>query len=257
MVRTLEYPKTDKNKVQRYNARAAYDLETIHSTIQTSIVLNVAFAPSPDNPFPIILPMVGAMGSFAHPSASLSEPLDCYVHGYVTNRMARLARDSPQGLPVCVSATKVHGLVLSLTPYSHDVNYKSAVLMGYASIVEDQAEKLWAMELITDKVCRDRWAETRVPPKSAEMSSTGILRIRVEGGSGKVRNGVAHDEREDEEDEALRGRVWTGVVPVMEVYGEPVADEGNKVANVPEYLSRYVSRKTEEAETGAKEAMKE
>lgn len=201
--------------------------------------------------------MVGAMGSFSHPSASLDEPLDCYVHGYVSNRMARLARESPEGLPVCVSATKVQGLVLSLTPYSHDVNYKSAVLMGYASVVEDPDEKLWAMELVTNKVVAGRWKETRVPPRPAEMSSTGILRIKIESGSGKVRTGVAHDEKEDEENEQIRQKVWTGVVPVMEVFGEPVPDVGNLVQEVPESLRAYVQRKTRAAESEAMAAMRE
>ena len=197
------------------------------------------------------------MGSFSHPSASIDEPLDCYVHGYVSNRMARLARESPEGLPVCVSATKVHGLVLSLTPYSHDVNYKSAVLMGYASVVEEPDEKLWAMELVTNKVVAGRWSETRVPPRPAEMSSTGILRIRIESGSGKVRTGVAHDEKEDEENEQVRQSVWTGVVPVMEVFGDPVPDPENRVNEIPEYLRAYVGRKTKAAEDEATLAMKE
>lgn len=201
--------------------------------------------------------MVGAMGSFDHPSASLDEPLDCYVHGYVSNRMARLARDSPEGLPVCVSATKVHGLVLSLTPYSHDVNYKSAVLMGYASVVEDPEEKLWAMELVTNKVVTGRWSETRVPPIAAEMSSTGILRIKIESGSGKVRTGVAHDEKHDEENDEVRQRVWTGVVPVIEVFGDPVPDAGNRVEEIPEYLRTCVDSRTKAAESDATTAMTE
>lgn len=70
----------------------------------------------------------------------------------------------PKGLPVCICASKVDGLVLSLTPYSHNYNYRSAILFGHATLVEDADEKMWAMELITNSVVPDRWRHTRVPP---------------------------------------------------------------------------------------------
>ena len=46
------------------------------------------------------------------------------------------ARESPGGLAITIAATKVDGIVLSLTPNSHSYNYRSAVLFGYGSIVE-------------------------------------------------------------------------------------------------------------------------
>lgn len=98
--------------------------------------------------------MIGVMGSFDYPSANLEEPMDCYLHGYVSSRIMKLARESEQGLPVCVAATKVDGLVLSLTPNSHSYNYRSAILHGYAKAVETTEEKLYAMRLITNSVVR-------------------------------------------------------------------------------------------------------
>jgi len=46
------------------------------------------------------------------------------------------------------------------------------------------------MELITNSVCPGRWQNSRVPPDAAEMSSTQIMRMRVESGSAKVREGM-------------------------------------------------------------------
>lgn len=46
------------------------------------------------------------------------------------------------------------------------------------------------MELITNSVCPGRWHNSRVPPDAAEMSSTQIMRMRVESGSAKVREGI-------------------------------------------------------------------
>lgn len=201
--------------------------------------------------------MIGVMGSYEYPSAGIDEPLDCYLHGYVSSRIMRLARDSEKGLPVCIAATKVDGLVLSLTPNSHSYNYRSAVLQGYAKPVETVEEKLFAMELITNKVVPERWANTRVPPDNVEMTSTMILRVKVETGSGKVRHGEPHDEAKDLNREDVTSTVWTGVVPVYETFGEPIASSGNKVKNVPEYIATYAYQKTAANKEGALEAVKE
>lgn len=165
------------------------------------------------------------------------------------------ATNSHQGLPVTISATKVDGLVLSLTPNTHDVNYRSAAVYGYATPVTDAAEKLWAMEVITNSVLRDRWRHTRVPPDGAEMSSTSILRVKVVGGSGKVRVGGPRDEVKDLKREELRDTVWTGVVPVYEHFGEPVAGRDNRVKEVPSHVEEFAREMREGNERYAKEAI--
>ncbi|PLB35649.1 pyridoxamine 5'-phosphate oxidase family protein [Aspergillus candidus] len=274
MGRTLTYPKLPFNTVNRHNDRATYDLRTIHSIINTTQVLHVSFntgSTNNDSPFPAILPMIGAMGSFEYPSADINEPMDCYLHGYVSSRVMNLARaasastpppagspagtaetatetaaDKGLGIPVCIAASKLDGLILSLTPNSHSYNYRSAILHGHASLVTDPAEKLYAMRLVTDSVVTGRWAATRVPPDGAEMASTAVLRVRVVGGSGKIRDGGVSDERKDSADESVTGRVWTGVVPVWETFGEPVRDGDGRVDEVPGYLREFVEGRNAE-----------
>jgi nitroimidazol reductase NimA-like FMN-containing flavoprotein (pyridoxamine 5'-phosphate oxidase superfamily) len=217
-----------------------YSLTTIHTIINTTPVLHVSFTPSPADPFPVILPLIGQMGSFSRPSASLGDPLDCYLHGYVSARIMNLSRaTNGKGLPVCIAASKVDGLVLTLTPNSHNYNYRSAVLFGHATLVTDLEEKLWAMELITNSVVPDRWKHTRVPPNAAEMQSTQILKVTIESGSAKVREGVPNDEKVDLENKEVLGSVWTGVLPLYEQFGEPVPGPYNEVGEVPEHVLRY------------------
>lgn len=225
--------------------------------INSTRVLHVSFAPSPEDPFPAILPMIGVMGSYEYPSASIDEPLDCYLHGYVSARLMRLARNSEKGLPVCIAATKVDGLVLSLTPNSHSYNYRSAVLQGYAKPVEADAEKVFAMELITNKVLAERWQNTRTPPDKVEMTSTMILKVTVETGSGKIRHGEPHDEAKDLNREDVTSSVWTGVVPVWETYGQPIPNGTNKVKDVPNYITSFVSDTNVSNEEDAMDAAKE
>lgn len=62
---------------------------------------------------------------------------DCYLHGYVSSGVMKQARENPKdGLAITIAATKVDGIVLSLTPNSHSYNYQSAVLFGFGSLVE-------------------------------------------------------------------------------------------------------------------------
>ncbi|KAL3423021.1 flavin-nucleotide-binding protein [Phlyctema vagabunda] len=248
----LTYPKGDRNTVNRYKHQATYSLRTIHSIINTSAVLHVSFQPSPTDPFPVILPLIGQMGSYARPSADEGEVLECYLHGYVSSRIMNLCRtqpaatdeamavaSSPDGLPVCIAAAKVDGLVLSLTPNSHNYNYRSAILFGHATLVSAADEKQWAMELITNSVVAGRWTQTRVPPNSAEMASTQILKVVVDSGSAKVREGVPTDDVADLENGELLDRVWTGVLPVYEQFGDPVPGPYNRLQVVPEHVRLY------------------
>jgi uncharacterized protein len=193
--------------------------------------------------------MIGVMGSFDYPSASLEEPMDCYLHGYVSSRIMNLAKASEQGLPVCVAATRVDGLVLSLTPNSHSYNYRSAVLHGYAKPVETAEEKLYAMQRITNSVVQDRWDHSRTPPDAAEMQSTMILKVSIVDGSGKIRDGVPNDEMKDKSRDDLTGKIWTGVVPCWETFGEPIPSPLNRVDEVPEHITNHregMNRKNEE-----------
>lgn len=201
--------------------------------------------------------MIGVMASYEYPSSSIDEPLDCYLHGYVSSRIMRLAKATDKGLPVCISATKVEGLVLSLTPNSHSYNYRSAVLQGYAKPVEDVKEKVFAMEQITNKVVADRWQNTRVPPDNVEMTSTMILKVTIETGSGKIRHGEPHDESKDLDRDEITSSVWTGVIPVYESFGQPIPNATNRVADIPAYINSYISETTASNKQQALEAAKE
>lgn len=199
--------------------------------------------------------MIGQMGSFAHPSADLNEPLECYLHGYISMRMANLAR-SHDGLPMTISATKVDGLVLSLTPFSHNYAYRSAVLFGRAQVVTDAEEKLFAMQLITDSVMAGRWEGSRTPPDAGELGATAILRVSITGGSGKISDKGPNDKKEDLERENVTSRVWTGVAPVWEVIGQPIPTKTNVVKALPEYINSFVQEENKANEKYAKAVAK-
>jgi nitroimidazol reductase NimA-like FMN-containing flavoprotein (pyridoxamine 5'-phosphate oxidase superfamily) len=220
-----------------------YDYETVNSIVNSVPVLHVSF-PTPDeaDPFPAMIPMLGFMASFSNPSASLSESLDLYLHGYISSRLMRLGNSSPtgeeEGLPLTIAATHLDGLVLALTPNHHSYNFRSAILHGFATPVTDAEEKIWAMEKITNSVVDDRWANTRVPPTKTEMTSTQILKVRIIDASAKVRAGPPGDDRADLKNDELRAKTWIGVIPTWTTFDQPVPSPENRVAKVCELIRR-------------------
>jgi nitroimidazol reductase NimA-like FMN-containing flavoprotein (pyridoxamine 5'-phosphate oxidase superfamily) len=136
-------------------------------------------------------PMIGCTGNFQDQSADPNATeQDVYIHGYVSGRIFRSGKNAEgEGLPITVAATFLDGLVLSLTPFHNSCNYRSAVVYGYASLVEDKDEALYAMKLITDNLLPGRWDGSRVPPTQAELNSTSILRVRISSASAKIRVG--------------------------------------------------------------------
>ena len=162
-----------------------------------------------------------------------------------------------EGLAVSIAATKVDGVVLSLTPNSHSYNYRSAVLFGHASLVTEDEEKVWAMEQITNSVVPGRWDNSRTPPDRSEMVSTSILRVRIVSGSGKIRDGGPHDDKKDLDREDLVKGIWTGVVPIWETVGEPVAGTTNAVEEVPNHVRAFQAETKSNNEAYAKKAATE
>ncbi|KAF8554872.1 hypothetical protein OG21DRAFT_1476726 [Imleria badia] len=262
------YPKEQRNTVNRLSKRAAYDHETIHDIVNAASVVHVSFLPltpsstydDPKERMPIILPMIGKMG--VYPNGGDDAPV-CYLHGHISSRLMKISptvsssdAGESDGLPVCIAATHVDGLVLALSPFSHSYNYRSAVLQGTVIVVSDVDEKLWAMTLLTNGVLPQRWETSRNPPTSAEMQSTRILKARIVSASAKIRAEGPHDERSDVQNEELVKRVWTGVVPVFEGFGEPVPSTYNGVRTIPEDIREYLRQENVKRKNDAIRAAK-
>ncbi|KAF8964590.1 hypothetical protein BDZ97DRAFT_1815797 [Flammula alnicola] len=240
------YEKTPRSTVNRLKQRAVYDHDTIHNIINAAPVAHVSFNPTSldDDPFPTILPMLASAASFTAPGAEETSPVAIYLHGYVSSRFMRLPTtkedDGLPGTPVCVAATLFDGVVLSLTPFNHSCNYRSAVIHGWANLVTDPEEKLYALKLITNNLVPDRWDNARVPPTEAEMKSTSVLRVDIASASAKIRAYAPGNDKADLDDDKIRQRVWTGVVPSAQIYGEPIPGPDNLVKTLPKYIGNWV-----------------
>jgi len=122
------------------------------------------------------------------------------------------------GLDVCITVTLLDGLVLARSAFHHSMNYRSVVVFGRASMVDDKDAKLAALRAFSEHVIPGRWDEVR-EPTDQELKATAVLSLPLAEASAKVRTGSPVD---DEEDYDLP--VWAGVLPLSLVAGAPVPD---------------------------------
>ncbi len=137
-----------------------------------------------------------------------------YWHGSAASRMLR----ATDGQPVCVTVTHLDGLVLARSGFNHSVNYRSAMVLGTAHLVTDDAGKDAALEAFIERLYPGRWRELR-PMTRKERKATSVMWMDLHEASAKVRDDTAHDDPGDEAWPA-----WAGVIPVRTVLGTPEPD---------------------------------
>ena len=202
---------TERSLPRRKKERVFHDRERAYAILDEALVCHVGFS---DGATTWVLPT-----TFARVDDVV------YLHGAVGNHMFRTLG---AGVPACLCATLLDGIVLARSARHHSMNYRSVVLFGTARRVDDVAEKRRALDAIVDHVAPGRSADAR-PPTDDELRTTLVVAFPVEEGSAKVRSGGPVD---DAEDMALP--VWAGVVPLAVAAGVPVPDAGVPEAGVPD-----------------------
>jgi uncharacterized protein len=218
----MDFPQTNRTNLKRLPRRGVYDRQAIYQILDEGFICHVGFVVDRQ---PFVIPT-----GYARVGDRL------YIHG---SQASRMLRTLAEGIDVCVTVTLLDGLVLARSAFHHSMNYRSVVVLGCASLVEDTAAKLAALRAFSEHVIPGRWDEVRAPSEQ-EMKSTTVLSLSLDEASAKVRNGPPLD---DEEDYELT--VWAGVIPLRLVAGPPVADPRlSHTIVVPRYASAY-SRTTD------------
>src|ERR1700689_3020494 len=206
---------TARTRVVREAERAAYDRETVYQILDEGFLCHVGFAVEGQ---PWVIPT-----SYGREGDNL------YIHGSAASRMLRQMKD---GGAVCVTVTLLDGLVLARSIFNHSMNYRSLVILGKATLVDDPAEKIEALRRLSEHIIPGRWADSR-QPNERELKATSVLRLPIEEFSAKVRVGPAVD---DEEDYSFP--TWAGVIPLEMTVGAAIRDERCQ-QEMPAYLRTY------------------
>ncbi|MEV0059131.1 pyridoxamine 5'-phosphate oxidase family protein [Nocardia sp. NPDC050718] len=136
-----------------------------------------------------------------------------YLHGSTGAGNMRAAI----GTEISIAVTHVDGLVYSRSAMHFSMNYRSAVIRGRAALVTDEAERDNALRVIVEHAAPGAWDRVR-PPSRKEMAATMVLALDLTEASVKVRTGGPNDDAADIE----TGGVWAGVLPLRQVWGEPI-----------------------------------
>ena len=210
-----------RTRVVREPDRAVYDRETVYRILDEGFLCHAGFVVDGQ---PFVIPT-----SYGREDAVL------YIHGSAASRMLRQMKD---GVPVCITVTLLEGLVLARSIFNHSMNYRSVVILGKATLVDDPKEKLSALRLLSEHIIPGRWKDSR-QPNERELKATSVLRVPIEEFSAKVRVGPAID---DEEDYSFP--TWAGVVPLEMVAGAPIDDARLLPGQAaPEYARNYSRRR--------------
>ena len=208
---------TTRTRLVREADRAVYDRAAAYAILDQGFICHVGFV-SDGQPFVI-------------PTSYGRREDNLYIHGSAASRMLR---NLAQSLPVCVTVTLLDGLVLARSIFNHSMNYRSVVVLGNAVLVDDPAEKLAALRILSEHILPGRWDDSR-QPNERELKATSVLHVPIEEFSAKVRQGPAID---DEEDYSFP--TWAGVVPLEMVAGKPIDDARLLPGKgVPAYIKRY------------------
>ena len=211
------YVPTSRTRVIREPHRGVYDRDAAYQILDQGFICHVGF--TVDNQ-PFVIPT--AYGRCVD---------NLYIHGSAASRMLR---NLDQGIPVCVTVTLLDGLVLARSVFNHSMNYRSVVVLGRATAIEDREEKLTALRALAEHIIPGRWDDSR-QPNEKELKATLVMRLPINEFSAKVRTGPPID---DEEDYSFP--TWAGVIPLEMIARDPIPDERcDPNLPVPAYARKY------------------
>ncbi len=209
---------TARTRVVREPHRGVYDRETVYRILDEGLICHIGFVADGQ---PYVIPT-----SYGRRGA------DLFIHGSAASRMLRQIQK--EGAPVCVTVTLLDGLVLARSVFNHSMNYRSVVILGKATLVNDPEEKLAGLRVLSEHILPGRWDDAR-QPNERELKQTSVLRVPIEEFSAKVRTGPPID---DEEDYSFP--TWAGVVPLEMRAGTPISDSKlDPLRLAPEYARCY------------------
>ncbi len=193
--------RTARTKLRRKAKRGSHERAVIDAIFDEALVSHLGFV---DGGQPVVIPTLHVrLGS------------QVYLHGSAASRALRESK----GAEVCLTATLVDGLVLARAAMHHSANYRSAMLFGTGEWIDDEPEKLTALEALVEKLVPGRWNDARLPTET-ELRATALVRVPLEEASAKIRTGPPIDDDAD-----LELPIWAGVVGLSTVIGEPQPDE--------------------------------
>ncbi len=207
---------TERTRVRRLPEKAVTDRAVLHDVLDAGLVAHLAVVDDDGQPYVV-------------PVGYARDGDRVLFHG---STGSRLFRSLAAGAPTCFTVTLLDGLVLARSAFESSMHYRGAMVLGSCTLLEG-AEADDALRRISDHLLPGRWDDIR-PPSRKELAATLLLALPLDEASVKISAGPPDDDPDD-----LDRPVWAGVVPIREVFGEPVPDERGAAYDVPAYVEGW------------------
>jgi len=198
---TPAFAPTARSRIRRHPERAHYDRATVFAILDAALVCHVGYA------------IDGR--PYVTPTLFWRDGERLYWHGSSASRMLRT---QAAGIPVCVTASHVDGLILARCAFRHSLNYRAVMAFGIAHIVEDEAEKETGFNAFIERLYPGGTGiMRRIAPQ--ELKATALMSMDIEEASAKIRDGGPLD-LEGDYDAAC----WAGLLPIAQRVVAPIPD---------------------------------
>ncbi len=187
---TSQLAPSERTRLKRAYKRGDYNLQMIYDILAAMPLCHVSYVLDGK---PVVTPTL-----------QWREGNRVYWHGSAASRLIRKS----EGADVCMAVSILDGMVMARSAFHHSANYRSAMLFGKASKIEDDAAKEASLKYMMDELFPGRW-ETLRPMLAKERKATTVLTMPINEASAKIRTGPPVD---DEEDYSLP--IWAGVIPL-------------------------------------------
>jgi nitroimidazol reductase NimA-like FMN-containing flavoprotein (pyridoxamine 5'-phosphate oxidase superfamily) len=201
---------TARTTVRRRRDRARYDRDSVYAILDEGFVCHAACVI--DGTVWMIPTIYGRDGD------------RLLLHGAAANHVLKAAAG---GAELTVTVTLLDGLVLARSAFHHSINYRSVVIFGRATGIDEPDEKAAALAVVVDRLLPGRSRDARSATE-VELASSRVVSLPLEEVSAKVRTGGPIDDDED-----LDLPVWAGVLPLHLAAGAPQPDGAG---TAPAYL---------------------
>jgi len=210
---------TPRTQIKKAAHKAQFETESLYKIIDESLIAHISIV---NEQGPVVIPI-------------LAWRVDDYVYIHGANN-SRLLKTLSKGEQTCLTFTLFDGWILARSAFHHSAHYRSAVVFGSFSSVEENSEKDRLLNYFIEHIAPGRTQQVRLSNKK-ELSATMLLRIPLTEASVKIGNGEVNDDKED-----LDLPVWAGYLPYKTVVGPLKAVEGLEDMTEPDYSKAYGSR---------------
>ncbi len=185
------------NTVKQAKSHASYEKDKLYEIIDEALLANISFVDEDGNAAII-------------PTNVWRIDDTLYFHGHKKSRLVKAATQQRCAISVVI----FDGWKMARSAFNHGARYRSAVIFGTFSEVNDLAERNVIFDDLLNKMVTNRASQVR-PGSKREMEITAVLKLKLDDFSVKVNSGFVEDAKTD-----LASKAAAGIFPAKITFGE-------------------------------------